>query len=67
MVHGVFYADDGMIGSRGPEWLQGDVNVLIRLFRMVGLVYNVAKSNTMNSQSGAILTGVSEEAFNRVS
>ena len=26
---GIFYADDGMIGSRDTEWFQGAINVLI--------------------------------------
>ena len=60
---GMFYADDGMIGWRGPEWIQGDINVLVILFRRVGLMANVAKSNTMTCQPGAICTGISEEAF----
>ena len=28
----MFYADDGLIGSRDPEWLQGGINILIGLF-----------------------------------
>ena len=40
-----FYADVGLIGSRDPEWLQGALNVLIRLLRRVGKMPNVAKSN----------------------
>ena len=38
----VFYSDDGMIGSRDAEWLQVDINVIIGLFRRVGLMANVA-------------------------
>ena len=60
---GVFYADEGMIGSRDPEWLQGTINVLIGLFRRVILMTNVARSKTMTCQLGAICTGMSEEAF----
>ena len=26
---GIFYANDGLIGLRKPEWLQGYLNVLI--------------------------------------
>ena len=29
---GVFYADDGLVMSRDPEWLQRSLNVLICLF-----------------------------------
>ena len=34
---GVFYEDDGMIGLRDAEFIQGDINVLIRIFRRVVL------------------------------
>ena len=29
---GLFYAGDGMVGSRYPEWLQHSMNVLLGLF-----------------------------------
>ena len=64
---GVFYADDGIILSRGPEWVQGVINVLIRLFRRFGLISNVEKSKIMTCQPGVICTGMSEEAFSRKS
>ena len=43
----LFYADDSVVVSRDPEWLQGDLNVLIGLFRWYGLVSNVAKSKAV--------------------
>ena len=43
----VFYADDSIIVSRDTEWLQGDINVLIGIFRRVGLMVNVEKYKTM--------------------
>ena len=60
---GAFYTDDGMIGSRDPEWIQGAINVLIGLFRRVFLMANDEKSNTLTCQPGSVITGVSEEAF----
>ena len=60
---GVVYVDDGRLGSRYPEWLYGDINVLIRIFRRVGLMANVAKYKIMTCQPGAICTGTLEEAF----
>ena len=39
----VFYADYGIIGYMDPEWLQWSSNVLIGLFRHIGLVDNIAK------------------------
>ena len=60
---GVFYADERMIGSRYPECLQVAINVLIRLFRRVGLINNFTESKTMTCHPGAIGKGISEEAF----
>ena len=50
----MFYANGRMIVSRDPEWLQGTINVIIRLFRRVGLMDNVKKSKTMPFQPGVI-------------
>ena len=63
MIIGVFYADDVIMGSQDPEWIQGAIDVLIGLFYRVGLMANVAKYNTMTFQLGAIHTGMSEEDF----
>ena len=51
---GLFYADAGIIVSRDQECLQGDINVIIVLFRKFGLMVNVAKSENMNCQEGVI-------------
>ena len=59
----MFYADDDMIGSRDPEWLQGEINVHIGLFRRVILMTNIEKFKTMTCQPGEIFMGMSEEAF----
>ena len=62
---GEFYADDGLIGSRDPECLQGVINTLIVLFPRVVLMFNVEKSKTMKFQIGLICTGMAEEAFSQ--
>ena len=62
---GVFYAYDGILGSRDTEWLQISLNVLIRLFWQINLAANIAKLKTMMCQTGKIRTGMSEEAFGR--
>ena len=62
---GVFYADDGIIGSRDPEWLQGDKNVLFGIFRRFRLMTNVEKSKTMTFQLGVIHTGMPERVLSR--
>ena len=41
-IMGVFYADDGPIGLRYLEWVLGGINVLIGLFRRIGLIANVS-------------------------
>ena len=60
---GVFYADDGLIGSMDSEWIQGAINVFTGLFRRVRMMANVAKVNTTTFQPGEIHTGISDEAF----
>ena len=59
---GVFYADDDMVGSREPDWLQNLMNILVGLFRRYGLAANVAKSHTMTCQPGRLWSGMPEEA-----
>ena len=63
MCMGLFYADDGIIISRDPEWILGAITVLIGLFGRVRLMVNVAKYKTIPCQSGSIPTEVSEEDF----
>ena len=60
---GVFYANDGMVGSREPDWLQHTMNILVGLFRRYGLAANVNKSHTMTCQPGAIWAGMLEDAM----
>ena len=60
---GVFYVDDGFLGLKYLEWFQGALNVLIGPFRWIVLMANSAKSKTMTFQTGAIWSGISEEAF----
>ena len=64
---GVFYVDDDLLVSREPEWIQVALNVLIRLFRRIGLAANVAKSKMITCQSGVIRLRMLEEAFGQCS
>ena len=61
----VFYADDVLIRLQEPEWIQGVINVLIRIFHRVGLIANAAKPNTTTFQPGENHTRMLEEAFIR--
>ena len=40
---GVFYANNGIIRSRNPKNLQGDINVLIVLFKKIYLKAKIMK------------------------
>ena len=40
----LFYADNGMVASSDPGWLQGAFNTLVGLFDRVGLQINVGKT-----------------------
>ena len=59
---GLLCADDGMVGSRDPEWLQVALNVLIRILRRYRLLANVAKSKAMTFQLGTLRSAILEEA-----
>ena len=59
----VFYDDDGMVGSRNPDWLQYATKTRVGLFRRNVLASNVAKSLTMTRQPGALRARMSEEAM----
>ena len=43
----LFYADDGMVASSDPRWLQGDLNTLVGLFDRVGLWTNAGMTVNM--------------------
>ena len=64
---GVFYVYNFIVGLRDPEWLQGDLNVLIGLFLRIGLMANIAKSKTMMCQPGMIRSGILDEAVGQQS
>ena len=58
----LLYADNGVVGFRDPEWLQGVLDVIISLFRQCVLVANVAKPKAVTFQSGTLRSGMLEEA-----
>ena len=59
----LFYADGGILVSQDSEWLQGSLNVLIILFRRIGLADNVAKSKMITYETGAIILEMLVEMF----
>ena len=43
----LFYADNGVVASSDPRWLQWAFNALVGLFERVGLRNNVGKTVSM--------------------
>ena len=60
---GMFNTYDGFIRLRDPKWIQGALNIPTVHFRRVGMMSNIAKSNTTTCHPGVILTWMSEEDF----
>jgi len=56
----LFHADDGMIASRDPGWLQEALTALVALFRRAGLEINVKKTKVMMCHPGFIKTHFSD-------
>ena len=50
----VFYADDGVLSARCPEWLQNSFTILVGLFERVGLHTNSQKTKVMMCVPGKI-------------
>jgi hypothetical protein len=42
-----FYADDGVLSARCPEWLQESFTILVGLFERVGLCTTAQKKKVM--------------------
>ena len=58
----MFCADDGLTASRDPVWLQNASDVLVHLFRRMGLVANVSKTKMMTCYPGSIHSKMPPEA-----
>ncbi len=57
MVHDqciAFFVDDGLVAARCPEWLQMGFNILITLFKRIGLQTNAEKTKVMTYLPGKI-------------
>ena len=61
-----FYADDGAVGGRDFQWLQGAMDLLVATFRRIGLAANATKTQAMTCLPGFIPTRMSEAAYNRM-
>jgi hypothetical protein len=49
-----FFFDDGLVGSRDPIWLQSAMEVLVTLFKGIGLRTNYNKTKVMTCVPGSI-------------
>ena len=61
----LFYVENGVLGSRDPEWMQGALIVLIGLLRRYRLLANAAKSKAMTCHPVTLQSGMSEEVVGR--
>ena len=59
----LFYADDGMLASSDPHWLQGDFTQLVGLFDRVGLKKNCKKTVSVTCRPCSTPGNRSEEAY----
>jgi hypothetical protein len=59
----VFLVDDGLVRSRDPVWLQSALNVLVILFKSIGLRTNPDKTKVMTCIPGNIWVAHTEEAY----
>ena len=59
----IFYADNGILVSWDPDWIQVALNVFIVLFQRIKLAANITKLNTITCHPGSIILGILEEAF----
>ena len=59
----LFYADEGMVASSDPRWLQRAFNALVGLFERVGLRTNVGKTVSMACTLCSAAGNQSEEAY----
>ena len=61
----LFYADDGMVASSDPRWLQWAFDTLVSLFERVGLQTNVGKIVSMVCRPYQAAGTQSEETYGR--
>ena len=61
----MFYADDGMVASSDPAWLQGAFNALVGLFDRVGLQTNVRKTVGMVCHPCQAAGNITKAAYGR--
>ncbi len=58
-----FFVDDGLVVARCPEWLQSSFDILINLFKWIGLRTNAEKTKVMTCLPGKIRVAQTEEEY----
>jgi hypothetical protein len=58
-----FYLDDGLIASRDPVWLQELFDILIGLFKWIGLFTNASNTKVMVCTPGRIRKAYTKEQY----
>ena len=61
----LFYADNGMLASSDPHWIQWAFNALVGLFKRVGLRTNLGKTVSMVFRPCQAAGNQSEAAYGR--
>ena len=61
----LFYADDGMVASSDPAWIQGAFNALVGLFDRVVLQKNVRKTVRMVCHPFQAAGNITKAAYRR--
>ena len=61
----LFYANDGMVASSDPGWLQGAFNTLVSLFDRLGLWTNVGETVVMVCHTCQAAGNLTTEAYRR--
>jgi hypothetical protein len=58
-----FFVDNGLVAARCLEWLQTSFNILITLFKWIGLRMNAKKTKVMTCLPGKIRVAQTEEEY----
>ena len=58
-----FFEDNGLVAARCPEWLQSSLNILINLFKWIGLRTNTDKTKVMTCLPGKIQIARTEAEY----
>jgi hypothetical protein len=58
-----FFIDDGLVAARCPVWLQSSFDILIKLFKCVGLLANLDKTKVVTCVPGRIQVAQTEEEY----